>query len=287
MPRHPRIHAPGQWYHVTNRGADRQDIFHADDDRVGFELLLADTSTQFGMEVHATCLMTNHFHLLVHCADDVLSDALHRVSTIYAQRYNRKYERTGPLFEGRFHSTLITDDAQLLQASRYVHRNPVPIVGVMGLSAFRWSTYGCYLGARPTPTWLTTTTLMQLFGSDTERFRQFVERPQPSDAVGGPWSLTSPPALDDIVAAVARAADVDVDSLHRSRHAVVNVPRLVAIHLMVEQRAATAATIAQHFQMSDASTARAAARRARVQLAADAGVRRLYDRARDELRRSA
>lgn len=273
------------WFHVVNRGADRQDIFHDDADHLTFESLLADAVDRFGIEIHAWCQMTNHFHGLVHCPDDVLPETFHRICSIYAGRYNRRYARTGPLFENRYKSKPVIDDSQLLQTSRYIHRNPEPIVGPRALAAYRWSSLGVYLGSRPAPDWLTTGFLLDQFANDPAKYRAFVEHGPPCDEVAVMFDAgANTPSIDDIVEAVAAAADVDVTALYRSRPPIANWPRLAAILLIIERRVSTAPEVAEHFAMGSATTARTAARRARVQRAADESFRQLVERAADRLR---
>ncbi len=284
MPRQPRLRGPDTWFHIIQRGADRQDIVHDDGDRLGFENLLGDAVDRFGLEIHAYCLMTNHWHALAHCPDDVISEAMHRVATIHAGRYNHRYARTGPLFEGRFRSVLIETDAQLIQTSRYIHRNPSPIVGTGALAAYRWSSLGPYVGARPAPPWLTTSHVLGEFDGDPGRYRAYVTTPQPSDerVAAAPADDPTWLSLASIEAAVAHAAGVEVAALHESRRGEQNIARLVAIMLMAERRSANAAAIARWFEMGSASSARAAARRARALQAADPSFRQLCERARAE-----
>ena len=90
--------------------------------------LLADAVGRFGIEIHAYCLMTNHFHLVVHCPIGGLSRAMQSVERRYTQSYNERYRRDGPLFRGRFHSVDITTNEQLARLTRYVHRNPLAFV---------------------------------------------------------------------------------------------------------------------------------------------------------------
>ena len=267
------------WFHVYNRGADRQDLFHDDADHLAFEALLADAVDRFGIEIHAWCQMTNHFHGLVFCPDDVLADTMHRVCGIYGGRYNQRYRRTGPLFDGRYSSKPITSDEQLLQTSRYVHRNPSAIVGDRALAAYRWSTLGAYVGSRPAPVWLHTAFTLELFGGDRAGYRAFVDEERPSEGSQGPDGIVRVVGLDDVERAVAEAAEVPRALLHESRRSVVNQPRLAAILLMSERRMATSVGIASHFGLASPTTARTSARRARVMRESDESFRRLVERA--------
>jgi putative transposase len=129
------------YYHVYNRGVARMDIFLDEDDYNYFEKLLArglapePEIDNFGrkyanfydeVKVHTYCLMPNHFHLLLWQKDQGgIQKFMLRILTSYAMYFNRKYKRTGPVFESRYRSVRIANDAQLTHVSRYIHLNPV------------------------------------------------------------------------------------------------------------------------------------------------------------------
>ena len=269
MTRELRISAPGTWHHVMNRGADRQDIFTDDDDRLYFEALLADITTRFDIEIHAYCLMGNHFHLMVFCPTEDFSNAMQHLSSTYATHYNRKYERSGPLFGGRFRSVLVETDAQLAQASRYVHRNPLALTPLRALAAYRWSSLGNYMGRRRQPTWVRCDTVMALYDFTRDSYRMFVETPQPSDTGPGLAFVPVPPCCEEIELAVCRLAGVEVASLHTSKRGFPNPPRLLAMLMITESRAATTRELAKRFRITSQSGVRNATRRARVLLSQD------------------
>ena len=126
MARPLRIVFEGAWYHVMNRGAGRRAIFPTDEHRETFLALLGEMAGTFGVEVHAYCLMSTHYHLLLHTRRGNLSDALRHLNGIYTQRHNRQRRTDGPLFRGRFKAILVDADSYLAQLSRYIHLNPVP-----------------------------------------------------------------------------------------------------------------------------------------------------------------
>ena len=143
---------PDAWHHVMNRGADRQDIFSDDATTSQFEGLLGDATVRFGVEVHAYCLMTNHFHLLLHCPDGGLSRVMQSVERHYTQWYNARYRRDGPLFRGRFRSVDVDDRraarAQPVDTSTATRSRSCRSTS---LAAYRWSSFGVYLGRRRPP----------------------------------------------------------------------------------------------------------------------------------------
>lgn len=115
MPRPLRIEYEGAWYHVMNRGANHQNIFHTNEHRKLFLELLTEINQQFYVELHSFCLMDNHYHLLIHTPFANLSKAMRYLDGVYTQRINRMMNRDGPLFRGRYKSILIEEDTYLLQ----------------------------------------------------------------------------------------------------------------------------------------------------------------------------
>jgi putative transposase len=285
MTRPLRLIAPDSWQHLTHRGADRQDIFSDDRDRLHYEFLLGELDERFGVEVHAYCLMTNHVHALAHCVDADLSGAMQHVASTYASRYNRRHERTGPLFGGRFHSIPVESDEQLLAASRYVHRNALSIVGPEALEAYRWSSLAKYVGRRTQPGWVHDETVLSSFGQSRQAYRDFVLQPQPSDKPLRAKTLRASP--EEIEWAVATAAGVAPIELKRTRRGVQNQPRLLAIWMTAQARIVTTDELATRYGLSGPNGVRNSARRARVLLADDAGFARLRDRAETLLRSAA
>jgi putative transposase len=124
MPRPPRVQTPG-YYHVTTRGNDRDDIYRDVNDRRLFLSLLGRIADESEWSLHAWCLMTNHFHLVVENRHANLSAGMHRLNGLYARWFNDRYERTGHLFERRFAAKSIEGDAQLFNTAEYVFDNPV------------------------------------------------------------------------------------------------------------------------------------------------------------------
>jgi REP element-mobilizing transposase RayT len=174
MPRLPRVLAPGGTYHVTSRGNRRQSIFGDDYDRRLFLLILGDAAARHRWLCRAYCLLSNHFHLLVHTpeAEQDLPDGMHRLNGRYAQWFNDRHELSGHLFQGRFHSTLIEGEGHLLETVRYVYRNPVEA----GLSAapedWAWSSYSATTGRAPAPAFLSDKLVLELFSADPSRARR-------------------------------------------------------------------------------------------------------------------
>jgi putative transposase len=112
-------------YHVTSRGVGPAPIVGDDHDRSALVASLAEVGRRFAWTCHAWCLMTTHYHLVVEAQLDALSRGIHRANGPYAQRFNRRYDRSGHLFEGRFSIRFIDSEQYLEVACRYVLENPV------------------------------------------------------------------------------------------------------------------------------------------------------------------
>jgi putative transposase len=147
MPRIARIVAPGYPHHITQRGNNRLDIFIDDEDRSLYLGLLKHYRDKHGLEILAYCLMSNHIHLVAipeekQSLSRVLADAHMR----YSQHVNRKYNRIGHLWQGRFFSSIL-DENHTLAAARYVERNPVRAGLVDCAWDYPWSSARAHIGA--------------------------------------------------------------------------------------------------------------------------------------------
>ncbi|MBU0728624.1 MAG: transposase, partial [Proteobacteria bacterium] len=128
-----------------NRGRRGENIFADKEDYETFLAVLQETSGMFGIEVSAYCLMSNHYHLLVHTPEGNLSRAMRHVNGVYTQRYNRRWKIDGQLFRGRYKSVLVEADSHLLELLRYIHRNPVRAGICKTANDYDWSSHAGYL----------------------------------------------------------------------------------------------------------------------------------------------
>ena len=152
MAYHPRIQVPNGYYHLGARGNNKRPIYLDDQDRAHFLKLLRALATRYGWSFYAHCLMGNHYHLVVQIAEAALSQAMCELNTAYAIAFNRRHGRINHLFGRRFWSELITTDAHLLQAVRYVVQNPVRAGLCATCEDWPWSSYRATVGlARPEP----------------------------------------------------------------------------------------------------------------------------------------
>jgi putative transposase len=167
MARQWRIEFPGALYHVLSRGNGRQDIFYCNDDRNVFLNLLDELSERFNIEIYAYVLMGNHYHLVIKTIDANLSKAMQWFGTTYTRKFNLKNQSNGHLFQGRFKSIIVENDAYLLRLSCYIHRNPLRGGIVDRLADYPWSSYLNYAYRKKPPKWLKIETLLnQVSGKD-------------------------------------------------------------------------------------------------------------------------
>ena len=124
MPTRPRIDLAG-FHHIINRGVNRCDVFNHFSDKEMFLQIINKTATIHKVSLHDYCLMDNHFHLLIETQKENLSTFMRIVSANYSQYFNKKYKRSGHLWQDRYKSKYITSDAYLYTLIRYIEYNPI------------------------------------------------------------------------------------------------------------------------------------------------------------------
>lgn len=166
MPRKPRILIDGMAVHIVQRGVDRGATFFTNEDYLLYLDLMREACELFDLKLHAYCLMTNHIHLLLTPSEAAdLSSAMKRLTQIYVQRINRMYNRSGPLWSGRFKTALVGSDRYLLSCYRYIELNPVRARMVSSPSEYPWSSYKQNVGICP-PTFITPHPVFEALGPD-------------------------------------------------------------------------------------------------------------------------
>jgi putative transposase len=156
MPRLARSVVRGIPLHIVQRGINRNPCFFAGTDYAWYLRFLQRFSERFGCSVHAYCLMTNHVHLLVTPqAQDACALMMKNLGQCYVQAVNKRLERSGTLWEGRFHSCMVQSDSYVLACYRYIELNPVRAGLVTAPNEYRWSSYaensGCGIGSSVQP----------------------------------------------------------------------------------------------------------------------------------------
>ncbi len=187
MVRPLRINVEDGWYHICSRGVDRRTIYSDDRERVHFLELLEGAVEKYRLVIHAYALMSNHYHLVVQTPDANLSAAMQWLTTSYSMWFNKRHNRVGPLFQGRYKSIPIENSIWGYDCSLYVHLNPV-VRSEFGLDpwskkvesfglvtprkeevkrrlkeirSYLWSSYRAYAGYCKAPGWLTTKEILQ------------------------------------------------------------------------------------------------------------------------------
>ncbi|MHB8895430.1 MAG: REP-associated tyrosine transposase [Candidatus Geothermincolia bacterium] len=168
MSRPIRIQFENAFYHLTARGNAKQDIFTDDTDRALFLEMLGQTVRDEKWICHAYCLMGNHYHLLVETPKANLSEGMRQINGLYAQAFNRKNQRIGHLFQGRFDARLIQKDAYLLAVARYVVQNPIRAGLVEEPESWPWSSYLPTAASSNWVTFLTPEFILAQFSDNTE-----------------------------------------------------------------------------------------------------------------------
>ncbi|MPZ78621.1 MAG: hypothetical protein GEU77_19135 [Deltaproteobacteria bacterium] len=206
MARPLRIEYPGAYYHVTSRGNERKAIFRDDQDRQKFLELLGRAVGEFQLRLHCYVLMDNHYHLLVETPKAGLNRALRYLNGVYTQTFNRRHQRVGHLFQGRYQAILVDKESYLLQLSRYVHLNPWRMKDSRDPFTYRWSSQAAYVGSAACPRWLTVTEVLSYFGKKGKRgYRDFIVDgtrngiTTPWENVTGQVVIGSPEFVQDVV----------------------------------------------------------------------------------------
>jgi putative transposase len=170
MPRLPRLHVVGGFYHVTLRGNHRQSIFGTAADREKLNAIVAEAIEKYGSRVHAFCWMTNHLHLFIQVGESPLGKTVQRIAMRYA-RYQHKQLRTkGHLFERRYDARLVDIDSYFLAVLRYIHLNPCEAGMVGSPDDYRWSSHHAYVG-REMLAWVTTEFGLGMLGKTIDQAR--------------------------------------------------------------------------------------------------------------------
>jgi putative transposase len=188
MARPLRIEYPGAVYHVTSRGNARNKIFSDDQDREIFLSVLGSVVIRYNWLCHAFCLMDNHYHLMIETPDANLSSGMRQMNGIYTQKYNRRHNRLGHIFQGRFKAILVQKDSFLSELCRYVVLNPVRAKLAKEPGGWKWSSYQATAGLVKKPDYLTTGWILGLFHSRRivaqKQYRTFVGE---GIGKGTPW----------------------------------------------------------------------------------------------------
>jgi len=206
-----KTYAPNSYYHLLNRGIEKRSIFQDKQDYAVFlsylklyltppqiidkrqlrsHPILQGPSPSFiqppsrklnnyyqHITLLAYCLMPNHFHLMVHQKNKTdIQSFMRSLLTKYSMYFNKKYNRVGPLFQGRYKAVPIKSEQQFLYLSKYIHRNPIPILGERPLKSYEYSSYQNYIGIKQQK-WVKPKNILSYFSKirPNNSYQQFVE----------------------------------------------------------------------------------------------------------------
>lgn len=174
MARPLRLEFAGALYHLTARGNRQESIFLDDRDRQRFLDLLGKEVKQQGWVCYAYCLMDNHYHLMMETPEPNLVRGMRRLNGVYTQAFNRRHNKVGHLFQGRYKAILVDKENYLLELCRYVVLNPVRAKVIGRPEDWRWSSYRATAGKIAPPAWLGAEKLLSFFGGRRVIYREFV-----------------------------------------------------------------------------------------------------------------
>jgi putative transposase len=178
MPRKARLDAYSTLHHVMARGIERSSIFRGDKDRTDFLEHLGSLAEETKTTIYAWALIPNHFHILLRSGKEGLSYFMRRLLTGYAVRFNRKYKRSGHLFQNRYTSIVCEEEPYFMELIRYIHLNPINahIVKTMEeLDVYPWAGHSAIMGKKRL-LWQDTDYVLQWFRHSRKSYRTFIQK---------------------------------------------------------------------------------------------------------------
>lgn len=145
MTRKPRIEFKGCLYHVITKGNNGDFILEKAEDKLMYLHLIQKYKERYPFKLYAYCIMDNHVHLLIEQEEMALSKIMQGIQQSYTQKFNKKYERTGHVFQQRYRAEICNKESYLLHLIRYIHNNPCK-AGLEGGLNYRWSSHKIYIG---------------------------------------------------------------------------------------------------------------------------------------------
>ncbi len=278
MSRPLRIQYPGAVYHLMNRGSAGRKVFLSRTDYREFLKTVSEAHDLWGVEVFAYCLMPNHYHLCLRTPRGNLSSVMRHVDGLYTQRFNRRHNRDGSLFRGRYKAIVVAADEYLLAVVRYIHLNPVGARLARQPEEYMWSSHEDYLSGSKSVPWLKSREVLDHFESieDFHRFVQsgneegieeFYGSKKQSPVLGGEGfrdrvmrdlrsigrehpryeRISVRPSAERVLKVVARVYGGRVEDLVRSRRGEENEGRKVGMYLMKRLSDMTLGEVAREF----------------------------------------
>ena len=145
MARTMRILSETNVYHIVMKGINLEQIFFDEDDYISFLRVLKNACSNYNALLYAFCIMNNHVHLLIKFNESNMPQMFKAFGASFVFRYNKKYNRSGSLFNGRYYSKAVNDDAYLLTVLKYIHFNPVNAKLCKSPDEWKWSSFSEYI----------------------------------------------------------------------------------------------------------------------------------------------
>ena len=142
MARKPRIERVG-FYHIVNRGVARGTIYKYREDFIKFLKIIEEASREYSFEIYSYCVMSNHYHLLLKTTQENLSLFMQKINSRYSIYFNKKYNRVGPLWQGRFKSWYVYNENYLHTLVRYIEFNPIKANITKNIGKYEWAMSSC------------------------------------------------------------------------------------------------------------------------------------------------
>ncbi len=191
MPRKPRIEIAG-YHHIINRGVEQRVIFKEDADYEYFEELMCFHAKSYGIRLYNYCLMSNHYHLLLEITNENLLKFMRQLNMNYSIYFNKKYKRVGHLWQGRFKSWYVTNEAYIYTLMCYIEQNPIKANMVKSIEEYPYSSYHYFLNYKDA--WV-----VQNYKEDKEAIEAFLTNPVDStqlQELKTAYSLVEAPNVD-------------------------------------------------------------------------------------------
>ena len=305
MSRPLRIEYPGAWYHVMNRGRRREKIFESSKDYEMFIIVLQEASEMWNLKVAAYCLLSNHYHLLLHTPDGNISRCMRHINGVYTQRYNRRHKKDGQLVRGRYKAVIVDGDNYLLEVLRYIHRNSIKAGLVKSLDDYKWSSHKGYSSRAKKWDWLYQDFLLAMFSeksrqakkayiefvlqNEPEEIEKFYSKKNLGSVLGDddfkewmkekfqefrfhkeiPESMVLAPDPGNIMDLVSRRYKIKRESLTKSKRGTENEPRDIAVYLMRIYSNKTLTGVGEYFNIMNYSTVSSIIERVKSRKATD------------------
>ncbi|QKF82388.1 transposase [Halarcobacter ebronensis] len=172
MARRPRIEIAG-YYHIINRGVERRVVFYDKDDFEYFIDLLSRGCKNFNIKLHNYCIMSNHYHLLIELIEENLSKFMRYLNATYAIYFNKKYKRVGHLWQGRFKSWYVTNEAYLYILMRYIEQNPIKAKMVEKIEYYPYSSSFYFFKKDKVPEYLENSWIVKTYKENIKEIEDF------------------------------------------------------------------------------------------------------------------